>query len=49
MIGNTLAHALAALLLTAGLVANLRRRLVLSKLLVFCGVAVAHLPDLLAS
>jgi hypothetical protein len=47
MIGNTVAHVLGVLVLIGGLVANLRRRLVLSKLLALCGVAIAHLPDLL--
>jgi hypothetical protein len=49
MSGNTLAQALGALLLAAGLLANLRRRLVLSKVLMFCGVSVGHLGDLVAS
>jgi hypothetical protein len=46
---STVAHALAALLLTAGLFASVERRPVLSKLLAFCGIAVGHLPDLLAA
>lgn len=49
MTGNTVARALGALVLLAGLVASGRRRHVLSKLLAVGGVAIAHLPDLLAS
>jgi hypothetical protein len=43
------AHVLGALLVTAGLPAQLRRRVVLSRLLLFLGLAVAHVPDLIAS
>jgi hypothetical protein len=43
------AHILGALLVAAGLPAQLRHRPVLSRLLLVCGVVVAHIPDLLAS
>jgi hypothetical protein len=46
---STVAHAVASLLLTAGLFASVQRRPVLSKLLAFGGIAVGHLPDLLAA
>jgi hypothetical protein len=49
MTGATLAHAAGVFLLAAGFVANERRRLVLAKLLVVCGIAVGHLPDLVAA
>ncbi len=49
MTGTTLAHALGALLLSTGFVANEPRRVMLGKVLVLCGVAVGHLPDLVAS
>jgi hypothetical protein len=49
MIGSTPAHALGILLVAVGFVANERRRLVLGKLLLVCGIAVGHLPDLIAA
>ncbi len=49
MSSSTVAHVFAAMLLAGGLVASLERRPVLGKLLAFCGVAVGHLPDLLAA
>jgi len=49
MIGTTVARALGALVLLAGLEASVRQRQVLSRLLALCGLAIVHLPDLLAS
>jgi hypothetical protein len=49
MIITTAAHLFGAFLVTSGLPAQLRGRAVLSRLLVLFGVAVAHIPDLLAT
>jgi len=46
---STLAHLFGAFLLTSALPAQLRSRAVLSRILLLVGMAVAHLPELLAT
>ena len=46
MTASNAAHLFGALLLTAGLPARLKGRVVLSWVLLFSGMVVAHLPDL---
>ena len=49
MTGVTAAHMFGAFLMTAGLPAHLQGRVMLGRILLICGVAVAHMPDLAAS
>jgi hypothetical protein len=49
MTPDAAAHLVGAFLLTAGLPAQLRGQAVLSRLLLLAGMAVAHIPDLVAN